>query len=129
MDFKTDNFQAFHVALKLIFDYLGCLYIIRKLQSESFRLQSLDEQRYSNPEKFSLEINSYIESISIDINFDYIGEDNRVLVKNSNSSRFGYSFASELKECFLNMKVSYLVFKLELQKDDYSDVDDKNEAK
>ena len=27
------------------------------------------------------------------------------------------------------MKVSYLAFRLELQKDDYSDVDDKNEAK
>ena len=113
----------------MIFDYLGCLYIIRKLQSESFRLQSLDDQRYSNPERFYLEIGNYIESICIDINLDYFDNGDKVLVKMSNASKNEFSVASELKETFAKTKVSHLVFRLELQKDDYSEVDDKNEMK
>jgi len=130
MDFSTDNFQAFHIALKIIFDYLGCLYIIRKLQNESFRFQSIaDDHRSPNAEQFYLEIGNYIDSICIDINFDRIDNGNKILVKMDNTSQYGFSIASELNECLSSMKVSYLDFKLALQRDDYSEIDDKQEMK
>lgn len=54
IDFRTSDFRSFHIALKVIFDYLGCLYIIRNLQNENFKYQSIEMEKASNSEEFEL---------------------------------------------------------------------------
>lgn len=117
------------MTLKLLFDSLGCMYIIRKLQGESFKLQSLDEQRFENPEIFYLKFGEYIDSILIEYKFEKIDKNDRVLVKMDEGGKYRYSLAHNLKEVLTSMKLSYLDFKLGLPKDDYEAQDDKIEMK
>lgn len=98
IEFKTDNLQAFHIALKVIFDNLACLYVIRKLQSENFKLQSLDEERFRNPEKFHLNFDKYIDSISVEMNFGKLHNNDRILVKSDITNRYGFAMTNDVKD-------------------------------
>lgn len=119
IDFRTSDFRSFHIALKVIFDYLGCLYIIKNLQNENFRYQSIEMERASNYEEFELSregfsgyqnenFQSYgnisgIESVKIRIEFSRIDISKHVMVKADNDTN-GYSLAQDLSECLKKSK-------------------------
>lgn len=117
IEFKCQNLSMFHVAFKLIFDYLGCLYVISKLQNESFKMMSLEDNSQNSPDKFLLEfdrntinalastsqwVNTSImpKSISIDILLSKKNyTDEKILVKSENSNKYNISPENELKNC------------------------------
>lgn len=127
IEFKTDNFQCFHITLKVIFDYLACLYIIRKLQDESFILQSLSGERHADPEKFYLSFDKYINSISVEISFGRLEKNDKILVKSDKTVSYAFSLHDELKEWLTQSKAAYLDFKLQIPNEDYNEIDDKQQ--
>lgn len=128
IEFKTDNLQAFHLALKVIFDYLACLYIIKKLQ-DNVNVRLPIEITNQNPERFELSFEMYINSIVVQIEFGRLQNNDKILVKNEGKYDFYNSTAESLKECLVICKVSYLDLQLSIPDADYTDNSDKNSMK
>lgn len=115
IEFECDNMDMFHVGFKLIFDYLGCLYILSKLQNDNLKISANDEHIHTSAELYCLEFDKYIKSISIGINLSNIYSGDKILVKSDKPSKYSFKPGNELKQCLSSMKESHLEFKLELQ--------------
>lgn len=137
IEFRTNNFSAFHVAIKVIFDYLACLYIISKLQ-ENIKVELTANDSLRNPEKFELKFAKLITSIMIEIEFGRLQNNDKIFVK-AEEKKQNYSFLNggkdnsrmdvNLKNCLTVCKVSYLNFRLEIPNSDYTEAGDKDEMK
>ncbi|CAI2362495.1 unnamed protein product [Moneuplotes crassus] len=131
IDFKTNSVREFHSCFKIIFDYLGCLYIIRNLQNENFRYQTLEMERVPDCETFELSSSGssrfdnpnfgrFIESIKVYIVHGDPPDNSYVMIK-SDEQNMEISLAEEVKNHLVERRqnCSYLKFELTLPSQEY----------
>lgn len=127
------------MCFKIIFEYLGCLYIIRNLQNENFRYQSIEMERAPDCEAFELSragpspfnnpnFGRYIDSIKVFIDYDYIQDHKFVMVK-ADEKNSEFSLAKEVKDVLCNQKCSFLKFEITLPSEEYESPNDQPKLK
>ena len=127
IDFRTSVNTDFHLALKIIFDYLACLYIIRKLQNN---FQPLEMEDHINYEVFELNLNNekskFLNKLIIRIVFERMNQSKHVMIKGEPNTN-EHSNINQLQD-FLGAdnKWSFLTFRLIPINEGGHEMNDKN---